>query len=113
LFAPLTFAQKDSLNLSVSSKVLTSKTSHESEVANDISVESQNAKAIHSLGTWHQTFGVLTIIESSIIIITGFISATQSQSQIPSGTLIIAVGGIDLGLGCWELSIGNNLKKFK
>ena len=77
-----------------------------------ISIESQNAKAIHMLGTWHRTFGILTISLSALSVIGGILIIANNQQTV-EGIVYLAGGCIDMSIGIWEVNIGSNLKKFK
>ena len=62
----------------------------------------------HSLGSYHCLMGVLTIIPGVIYVLQGF---SIMQVDGGYGFLAIALGGITIGLGSWQVSFGSDLCK--
>ncbi len=77
-----------------------------------ISIESQNAKAIHMLGTWHKTFGAVTIGYSALTIL-GALYFIAASDQPFEGIVFAVIGSGTLTIGLWEFNIGSNLQKYK
>jgi hypothetical protein len=80
----------------------------------EITRETSNKEIIHSLGTWHQTWGFVELAGGIASVIFGIINlAPNKTSTQTSGFILLASGIGGFSLGAWELSIGRNLKDFK
>jgi hypothetical protein len=107
----LIHSQTDSINLNLAMNTENSIIGNQQEKTN-ISIESQNAKAIHMLGTWHRTFGSITIGYSALTIL-GALYYTIASNQPLEGIVYVVIGSINLSIGLWEFNIGSNLKKYQ
>jgi hypothetical protein len=73
-----------------------------------------NAETIHSLGTWHQTWGYVELAGGIISVIFGIINLVKNQTPAQTtGAIFLASGIGGFSIGAWELSIGSKLNDFK
>jgi hypothetical protein len=64
------------------------------------------------LGKFHKTMGIYYISAGALAIIAGG-TILNKQTVLPFSLALITIGGITIGIGVWEISIGTDLSKIR
>ncbi len=70
--------------------------------------ESINAEVFKSLGRYHRLMGAYDVIGGALTILAGTVLLDKKDAA-PFAMSFIALGGISIGLGLWEIKVGGKL----
>jgi hypothetical protein len=73
-----------------------------------VHTESIDAKSLKTLGRYHRLMGAYDVIGGALTILAGTVLLDKKGAS-PYAMCCIALGGISIGLGLWEIKVGGKL----